>query len=261
VAAKPKTRRGLIVPYVNNQGVRIHYEVVGAGPPLVLHHQTLGSLESWQDFGYLNALKSDRRLILLDARGHGASDKPHDPSAYSLPLRVGDVTAVLDDLGIRQTDYFGYSLGGWIGFGLARYAPLRLRSLIVGGAHPYAENMQVWRDLMPQDPGAFIAMLEKIFGPHMTPAIRARLLANDLKALLVLTQDRDSLADILPTTTMPCLLFAGDSDPRLPQVQACSKELSNGTFFSVPADGHLAPFARSDLVLPHVRAFLADLRQ
>lgn len=157
------------MPYVNNQGVRIHYEVVGAGPPLVLHHQTFGSLESWQDFGYLNALKRDRQLILMDARGHGASDKPHDPSAYSLPLRVGDVTAVLDDLGIGQTDYFGYSLGGWIGFGLARCAPLRLRSLILGGAHPYAENMQVFRDMMPQDPGAFIAMLEKVFGPHMTP--------------------------------------------------------------------------------------------
>ena len=261
MAAKPKTRRGLIVPYVNNQGVRIHYEVVGAGPPLVLHHQTFGSLESWQDFGYLNALKRDRQLILMDARGHGASDKPHDPSAYSLPLRVGDVTAVLDDLGIGQTDYFGYSLGGWIGFGLARCAPLRLRSLILGGAHPYAENMQVFRDMMPQDPGAFIAMLEKVFGPHMTPAIRARLLANDLKALLVLTQDRDSLADVLPTMTMPCLLFAGDADPRLPRVQECSKELSNGTFFAVPASDHLASFDRSDLVLPHVRAFLADLRQ
>jgi pimeloyl-ACP methyl ester carboxylesterase len=48
--------------------------------------------------GQLGALKSDRRLILVDARGHGASDKPHDPSAYDLSLRVGEMTAVLDDL-------------------------------------------------------------------------------------------------------------------------------------------------------------------
>jgi hypothetical protein len=44
-------------------------------------------------------------------------------------------------------------------------------------------------------------------------------------------------------------------------VQACSKELSNATFFVVPASDHLAALARSDLVLPHVRAFLAELRQ
>lgn len=100
---------------------------------------------------YLSALKSLRRLIRVDARGHGASDKPHDPSAYNLDFRVADVTAVLDDLDIRQTDYFGFSMGDWIGFGLAMYAPIRIRSLILGGAHPYAENMQVFRDLMPQD--------------------------------------------------------------------------------------------------------------
>ena len=70
--------------------------------------------------------KADRQLILLDARGHGASDKPHDPAAYDLRLRVGDVTAVLDDLEIRRADYFGYSMGGWIGFGLAKHAPVRL---------------------------------------------------------------------------------------------------------------------------------------
>jgi hypothetical protein len=46
----------------------------------------------------------------------------------------------------------------------AKYAPGRLRSLIVGGAHPYAENMQAFRDLMPQGPKAFLALVEKVFG-------------------------------------------------------------------------------------------------
>jgi pimeloyl-ACP methyl ester carboxylesterase len=249
------------MPYANNQGIRIRYEVVGEGLPLVLHHQTLGSLEDLQDFGYVDGLKSDRRLVLLDARGHGASDKPHDPSAYDLSLRVGDVTAVLDDLGISQADYFGYSLGGWIGFGMAKYAPQRIRSLILGGTHPYEENMQPFRNLMPQDPEMFIATLEKIFGPHMTPAIRARFLANDLKALSILTQDRVSLSDILPTMTMPCFLFCGETDPRLPHVRECMKGLKDGTFFLVPASDHVAALARSDLVLRHVRAFLAQVDQ
>jgi len=249
------------MPYVNNQGVRIHYEVEGAGPPLVLHHGTTGRGEDWKPFGYTAVLGRDSQLILIDARGHGASDKPYEPAAYDLPLRVADVIAVLDDLQVRSADYFGYSLGGWIGFGMAKYAPSRCHSLILGGAHPYAEDMQPFRDLMPQEPAAFLAMMEKIYGPHMRPSIRAGLVANDLKALLALTQDRPSLADMLPTMSMPCLLFAGDADPRFSKVQECVKALTNVTFFSLSQCDHVAGYARSDLVLPQVTAFLSNVRQ
>jgi len=131
-------------------------------------------------------------------------------------LRAADVTAVLHELKIRQADYFGYSMGGWIGFALAKYAPERFRSLILGGAHPYAENMQAFRDLLPQEMEPFLNLLAQVFGSYMTPDMRARLQTNDLKALLALTVDRESLADILPTMRMPCLLFVGEIDPRLP---------------------------------------------
>jgi pimeloyl-ACP methyl ester carboxylesterase len=247
--------------YANNQGVRIHYEIDGTGPPLVLQHGTTGRGEDWKALGYADVLRRDSRLIVIDARGHGASDKPYDPAAYDLRLRVSDVVAVLDDLQIQRADYCGYSMGGWIGFGLAKYAPERCCSLILGGAHPYAENMQAFRDLMPQEPPAFVAMMEKIYGPHMTPAIREGLLANDLKALLTLTQDRPQMADVLPAMSMPCLLYAGEADPRLPRVQDCVENLGNATFFSLPECDHVAAYARSDLVLPHVTAFLARVRQ
>jgi pimeloyl-ACP methyl ester carboxylesterase len=249
------------MPYANNQGIRIHYEIEGAGAPLVLQHGTLGTGQDWRNFGYADVLARDHQLILVDARGHGRSDKPYDPAAYDLLVRVADVTAVLDDLGISRADFFGYSMGGWIGFGLAKYAPERFRSLVLGGAHPYAEDMQAFRDLMPSEPAAFLALVEKAYGPHMTPAIRASLMANDLKALLALTQDRASLADMPPTMSMPCLLFAGETDPRLPRVRECLRELSNGTFFLLPSCDHVAAFARSDLVLPHVTRFLAKVRQ
>ena len=63
------------MPYVDSQGVRIHYEVEGVGPPLVLQHGFSDSLQTWYELGYVDALKPENRLILVDARGHGASDQ------------------------------------------------------------------------------------------------------------------------------------------------------------------------------------------
>jgi pimeloyl-ACP methyl ester carboxylesterase len=246
------------MPHVNNHGVRIYYEVEGAGAPLVLHHGTAQYGEIWQHFGYTSVLKRDRRLIVLDARGHGASDKPHEPSAYDLPLRVADVTAVLDALHIKRADYWGYSMGGWIGFGMAKYAPQRCRSLIIGGAQPFDEKMQP----LPQEPPEFAAAIDKLFGSYLTPELRARLLTNDLKALSVLTQDRASIADdVLPQMLMPCLLYVGEADPRFDHVKECLKVLANVKFFSLPGCDHVAAFARSDLVLPHAIGFLKGLQQ
>jgi hypothetical protein len=66
--------------------------------PLRSCTMSFASGADWRDLGYTNDLKRPNRLVLIDARGHGASDKPHDPLAYDLVLRVSDVTSVLDDL-------------------------------------------------------------------------------------------------------------------------------------------------------------------
>ena len=244
------------MPYAINGGIRIHYEVVGSGPPLLLHHGSFGSGEDWRDFGYVDALSRDHQVILMDARGHGRSDKPHDPAAYDLSLRVTDVTCVLDDLGLQTANYFGYSMGGWIGFGLAKYAPERARSLILGGAHPYSEDMTAFRNLIPEEPQKFIELIKPAFGPYLTPGIRERLLLNDLVALRALTQDRPSIADTLPNISVPCMIFVGEADPRLPMVRQCVQQWPNAVYFSLPDCDHVAACARSDLVLPHIRDFL-----
>lgn len=171
--------QGELMTFASNNGVRIHYEVVGQGTPLVLHHATAGSGADYIDLGFVSALQNDHRLILIDSRGHGKSDKPHDPEAYKLSLRALDVVAVLDDLGVPRADYYGYSLGGWVGFGLAKYAARRFNSFIFGGTHPYAENVQRIRDLM-RSQEAFVAFINQVLG--MTDAMRSRYAANDVEA-------------------------------------------------------------------------------
>jgi pimeloyl-ACP methyl ester carboxylesterase len=75
------------MPYAHNAGVRIHSQVEGEGCPLVLQHGFSESVVDWYESGYVDALSRDYRLILIDARGHGTSDKPHDPDAYLLNRR------------------------------------------------------------------------------------------------------------------------------------------------------------------------------
>jgi pimeloyl-ACP methyl ester carboxylesterase len=164
-----------------------------------------------------------------------------------------DVLAVLDDLSIRKSDYFGYSLGGWIGFELAKRAPNRFNSFIFGGAHPYAEDMQAFRILM--NPAEFATAMDQLFGGRLA-AMRSRFLANDLDALQALTQDRERNDDVLPSMTLPCLLFAGELDPRFAKVKECASTLPNATFFALPECDHITALIRNDLVIPHIKAFL-----
>ena len=244
------------MPYADNQGVRIHYKVEGEGPPLVLQHGSTSSIQAWYQNGYVEPLKLHYQLILVDARGHGASDKPHDSVSYALPFRVSDIVAVLDDLGIQEAHYWGYSMGGWIGFGMAKHAASRVQSLIIGGAHPYADSAEAFRDVDGTDPEAFIIALEKFAGTHATPEIRERILGNDLQALAAAMHDRDSLEDVMPTMTMPCFLFVGEDDPRFPKVEECAKHMPNVTVVSIPGLNHSQANMRSDLVLPHITKFL-----
>jgi len=95
----------MTMPYVTSDGIRIHYEVEGDGPPLVLQHGFGQNASSWRLAGYVDALKPQYRLILVDARGHGESDKPYDPTAYTLPRHVGDVVAVLDALNLPAAHF------------------------------------------------------------------------------------------------------------------------------------------------------------
>jgi pimeloyl-ACP methyl ester carboxylesterase len=245
-----------MMPYVDNGGVCIYYEVEGDGPPLLLHHGFTDSIGGWREFGYVNALRGDYRLILIDARGHGASDRPHDPAAYEMARRASDVVAVLDELGVERTHYLGYSMGGRIGFDTAKLAPERLRSLLIGGSHPFAVDGRAIH--APGFSDGMEAFLDRqpLPGHVKTAAFRARMLANDADALIAASVYRPGLKGILPTLTMPCLAYVGGDDPAGPQVEAWIRLVPYGTLVVLPGLDHWAGMYRSNLVLPHVRAFL-----
>jgi len=248
------------MPYADNQSLRIHYRVEGEGPPLVLQHGFTQCIEDWYDAGYVDALKGDYLLILIDARGHGQSDKPHDSGAYALDAWVADICTVLDALGVPKAHFWGYSMGGWIGFGMAKYAPACVDRLVIGGSHPYARSQEPARQFLTTQldasPDAFVAVLEGRFGSQSSGVRRARLRSADREAFLALSLDRPELSDILSGLLIPCCLYAGENDPLCSQVKAASQLIPGATFFSLPGLTHPAAFQRSDLVVPPVHAFL-----
>ncbi|HXW26253.1 MAG TPA: alpha/beta fold hydrolase [Xanthobacteraceae bacterium] len=244
------------MPYVTNQGVRIHYEVEGAGPPLVLQHGYTFNSELWYRFGYVDVLKPHYRLVLVDARGHGASDKPHDRAAYAWPVNIADILAVLDHLGIARAAFWGYSMGGAIVLGLAQHAPHRVSALIVGGATAYPTSLATLPD--GSNPEAFIAWLETTVGARASPEFRALLLSSDLRALAAAAQDRPSMLEGLPKMRMPCLFYAGDSDGRFTNARRTAEQIPNAVFVPLRGLNHPEAFFRAaDLVVPHAMKFLS----
>ncbi len=244
------------MPYVENNGVKIHYEVSGAGAPLVIQHGFTLDVEVVKALGYPKYFEKGRRIILIDARGHGLSDKPRGPDNYGMRKSAGDILAVLDDLGISKAGYFGYSMGGVIGFALAKYAPGRLRFLVIGGAHPYADELKSFRMIDGKDQEAFLNAMEGLVEEKIDPGLIPELFKNDLEALTAAARPRPSMEDVLPNIKIPCLLYAGTADSRHELVESCARRIPGAGFVSFPELNHVECYSRADLVAPHILKFL-----
>jgi pimeloyl-ACP methyl ester carboxylesterase len=118
-----------------NGKVEIAYLDEGDGDPIVLVHGFASTKEvNWLHPGWIATLTRDgRRVIAFDNRGHGASGKPYDPSAYHSATMADDVRALLDHLKIERADVMGYSMGARITAFLTVKHPERVRSAILGG--------------------------------------------------------------------------------------------------------------------------------
>jgi pimeloyl-ACP methyl ester carboxylesterase len=119
--------------YFDAGGVRLRYVEQGAGEPVVLVHGFANTLDIWAANSIVQSLAPSYRVIAFDMRGHGKSDKPHDPAKYGREMGL-DVVRLLDHLGIRRAHVVGYSLGGHVTSQLLTLRPERFLSatLIAG---------------------------------------------------------------------------------------------------------------------------------
>ncbi|MGE4431321.1 MAG: alpha/beta fold hydrolase [Sphingobium sp.] len=124
------------MPTTVRDGLTLHYDSRGDGPAVILHHGLVADARGWDMIGLPDALAAaGARCIALDAAGHGRSD-PALGERVGLAARAADVLAVADACGVEDFHYVGYSMGAWIGTGLARMATGRVRSMLLSGWDP-----------------------------------------------------------------------------------------------------------------------------
>ena len=120
------------MPYFEHDGCSLHYEEYGRGDPVLLVHGLGSSCRDWEY--QIPALAAQYRVIAVDVRGHGRSDKPHE--RYSIPGFSADIEALLDHLQPGPMHLVGLSMGGMIGFQLAVDHPQLLKSLTIVNSAP-----------------------------------------------------------------------------------------------------------------------------
>ncbi len=268
------------MPHVTNQGVKIYYEVEGLGPPLVLAHGVSGSLEDWREFGWVEALKDRYQLILVDARGHGRSDKPHEPDAYRQIHQALDHVAVLDDVAAEKAHFLGFSMGGIVCLGAGIHAPERCFSLMMGGTQPYAraerptavelpapkplhglpEADNPINELLMGGGEAWVAFYEANL--EVSTSMRTRLMNNDFEAVSArfgALHENRSDPNYLDPVTMPCLIYVGQDESAYAGAKQLAGRLQNANFVAFPGLNHFEMLTSVDVVLPEILHFLGNV--
>jgi pimeloyl-ACP methyl ester carboxylesterase len=207
--------------YFTPDGIRLAYDVVGAGPPLILHTGAGGDSRMWREAGYVDGLHG-YEVILLDHRGHGASDAPADPAAYGIEQYVADVVGLADELGHERFAFWDYSNGGRVGYALAAAHTDRVTALVASPAWLQA--------ILVDETDAEVVARELDGFAHWSPWT------------------------VFPRVAAPTLIVAGEQEAE--HVEDAAARIPRGRSSVLPGLGHVGAFVSSSLVLPHVRSFL-----
>lgn len=243
------------MPYVQVNGLRLHYLVQGFGPAMVLIHG-LGSCA--EDWSLLQAPTWSQRyrVLMPDLRGHGRSDKP--PGPYTVHQMADDIAGLLEALGVSRAHVVGLSLGGAVAQALAVQHPERVRSLVLVNTFAYLRPRgwaEWWRTLTSI--GALLVNLalharmeaEELFPRPGQAGLRRvayhRLCANDpaaYRAAMIAAAGYDGRRD-LGRIRAPTLVVAGLEDTVVPL--RAKEELVAGIpgarLVTVPRSGHATP--------------------
>ena len=215
--------------FFDSNGVRLRYVEQGSGPAMILMHGLTGTLDRhFIANGVFATLAKDHRAIAVDLRGHGKSDKPHQPEAYGDEM-ARDVVRLMDHLKIRRAHVLGYSLGAMIAGRLATMHPERLTSIVYVASlplregDPYMEKFAAESIADLESDVPFKSLMIGLQPPGSKPpsddeirkAVAPLVAANDVKALAALWRGYKTLAvsdKQLAALKIPSIVLIGSED-------------------------------------------------
>jgi pimeloyl-ACP methyl ester carboxylesterase len=250
-----------------HDGVKIAYDdLEPAGPPertvVLIHGFSSNRVEGWKRTGWYAAFeRRHMRVIALDQRGHGESEKLYDPQAYTREKMAGDVLALMDHLGVRRADVFGYSMGTRTALTLAMAAPDRVTNLILGGIgekllEPSPDRGSIMADAMlAEDPATITNDMLKSFRQFADEQ------GEDRKALAAVVQAQNPPLDqgAMRRLPMPVLVVAGRGDEGAGDPEGLSRLFPSGHAVWVPGCDHFSAIPHA-LTKAAVFDFLDGLR-
>jgi 3-oxoadipate enol-lactonase len=228
------------MPTVSVDGLRMYYELTGAGPPLVL----IGGLGlDLSECGQLiDALAPHYRVLAFDNRGAGRTDKPDEP--YAVGQMAEDTAGLMQALGVESAHVVGMSLGGRIALDLALEQPQRVRSLILVSTSARVERRWAIGLL------GLVSLLFRGRYPQPRYAFRRQREAN---------YHFDRSGD-LPELRVPTLIVHGRRDHIVPYrlAEEMAAGIPNASLTLVDS-GHIYPLTKSARFAEQVMAFTAGL--
>ena len=263
------------MPVINSDGIKIYYETEGEGQPIVLVHGFSSDLNNWKSTGWVKTLKDKYQVIMLDCRGHGKSDKPHEFIKYSLKSMNSDIIKLLDHLSIEKTNFFGYSMGAAMLFQLLLQEPKRFISAILGGfvlnfLEDKVERNRI-REIVIKRVAALKAENIELIEDPMALAIRqfSKARGNDLIALAA-AQEADlhypcdweaypeQTKKLLKKNRIPILTAVGSNDFLSGDTNLVARIVKKACHFQIYGKNHMNMLKAPQLKMM-VKAFLNDV--
>lgn len=169
---------------------------------------------------------------------------------------MDDALTVIEAAGFDQARYFGYSMGGWLGYLLAVYAGDSFDRLVIGASHMFFDDWSDRRRMLALGIDGYIEeMLRQ--DPATPPESIAKMRENDLQALHAVQFDRPDLTAEISRISSELLIYGGDADPKYEKFKKTSELIPSSRFLTIHGADHAGGFQRSTEILGELIEFLS----
>lgn len=236
--------------FTTPDGVTLAFDdIVPPGAPgrtvVLLHGIVSNRNEGWRRTGWYGAFeRRGARVVALDQRGHGESEKLYDPAAYTREKLAADVLSLMDHLEIGRADLFGYSMGTRTAMGAALAAPERFSHLILGGVGSKLRDPSSATSVTATMADAMLADDPETISESMLKSFRffADEQGEDRRAIAAFTQAQNLPLDwdALGALPMPVLVVTGQRDTLAGDPEDLARCFPHGRAVTVPAADHFS---------------------